>query len=256
MMDETVPKDPRIDLIDLSPQVDEKSESGRSFPTVISFNASIDSLEELTHQVRNCYQPSQQFFGEDIDGIEVRILYTREEMDEALNHKTQSWVVGLACRNKTIVIFSPKIFSKVSPHPTSDFLPVLTHEIAHVFTGELFHLKYPRWLSEGLSGYVAEQYKTRASNVPVIQDFAEIHDMEGWNKTYPYNQAYSFTAYIIERFGKESLLSLLKSLAPNDSFQEFANKFVDAYKCDFDSCKIDWIKNLEVTRRQASFGIS
>ena len=240
-----ISEDPRMDLANLDPEGSQEDGSGRSLPRITAYNPDIDSLDDLTRVVKDCYQLSKQFFGEDVEGIGVKMLYTREEMDKALGYKTQSWVVGSAGRRKTIVIFSPAVFSKVSPHPTSDFEPVLTHEIAHVFTSELFQFRYPRWLSEGLSGYVAEQYKTRPFNPQLIQDFDKIFTNAGWNKTNPYNQAYSFTVYLIERFGKENMLVLLQSLSPNDSLQDFTSKFLDAYKCVFDICQTDWVKNLE-----------
>lgn len=236
------------DLIEANPQRDSSSEAERGLPRIVSFDTDIDSLEELTRQAQVCYSPNKQFFGEDVGGIKVKFLYTREEMDKALGYKTQNWVVGSAGRRKTIVIFSPTVFTKVSPHPISDFEPVLVHEIAHVFTGELFQLRYPRWLAEGLSGYVAEQYKTRPFNSQAIQDFAEVYDNKGWNKTNPYNQAYSFTVYLIERFGRESMLSLLRSLSPNDSRPDFTGKFRDVFKCDFNTCQTDWAKSLEATQ--------
>jgi len=245
-MDENEAENPKMDLTELSPRVDQESGLGKVPPRIISFDANIDSLEELTHQVQDCYLLSKQFFGEDVGNIKVKILYTRKEMDKALGYNTQSWVIGSAGRQKTIVIFSPAVFSQVSPHPTSDFERVLAHEIAHVFTGELFRLKYPRWLSEGLSGYVAEQNKTRPFNSRVIQDFAEIYDGAGWNKTNPYNQAYSFTAYLIERFGRENMLALLRLLSPKDSLQNFTSKFTDTYKCDFDICETEWVKSLDL----------
>lgn len=247
-MDEVISEDPKIDLIEQNPLVDQEVKPDKSLPRIISFDANIDSLDELTHKVQDSYSPSKQFFGEDVGGIKVEILYTREEMDKALGYKTQDWVVGSAERQKTIFIFSPTVFSKVSPHPTSDFEPVLVHEIAHVFTGELFQLRYPRWLSEGLSGYVAEQYKTRPFNSQAIQDFAEVYDSKGWNKTNPYNQAYSFTVYLIERFGRKNMLSLLRSLSPNDSLPDFTGKFRDVFSHDFNVCQTDWAKSLEATQ--------
>lgn len=220
-------------------------------PRIVSFNPDIDSLEDLTEAVQESYLPSRKFFDKDVTGIKVKFLYTREEMDRERGSKTPDWVVGSAGK-KTIVIFSPKVFSQVSPHPASDFLPVLTHEIAHIFQEGLFPFsRQPYWLMEGLAGYIAEQYKTRIVKPNnKIQDFAEIHYADGWNKTNPYNQAYSFTAYIIERFGKESLLPLLGSVSPTDSFQTFASKFEDAFKCDFYACQKDWVKSLDVTQEE------
>ena len=226
---------------------DKKEEEKRSteLARVISYNADIDSLEELNKAIQESYLPCREFFGEDVEGIGVEFLYTRDEMDKIRGEKTQDWVVGCSRNKRTVTIFSPSVFDKVSPHPASDFLPVLAHEIAHVFEGVLFNLKYPRWLSEGLAGYIAQQYKLRVPDTKKIQDFSQIHDGNGWDKTNPYSQAYSFTAYLIENFGKEKMLNLLKSLTSTGHFDEFSGKFAEVYGQDFDVYQADWKKGLE-----------
>lgn len=229
----------------INTQMGQESGLGTGLPTIISFDPNVDSIDVLTRQVQDAYIPSKQFFGKDVTGIKVNLLYTRDEMDKAYGQKTPNWLVAFAGKEKTITIFSPSVLSQVSPHPASDFQSLLAHDITHEFTQELYKLKYPRWLAEGLSCYIAEQYKTRAADVPLVEDFADIHDIDGWNKTNPYNQAFSFTAYLIKRFGKETMLSLLQSLSPDIAFQEFSDNFLDAYKSDFSSCIGDWAKDLD-----------
>jgi len=156
-------------------------------------------------------------------------------MDEICGYKTKNWQVGYANKNK-IFIFSPTIFDKVSDHPKSDFEFVLTHEVAHLFTNEILNFSYPKWLHEGIAGYVAEQYKIRP--VEKVDEFVNLHDKEGWNKFHNYPQAFSFTKYLVDKFGKDKMLEFLRNLRINlkneksyEEFIEFFNKFFEA---DFD----------------------
>ena len=112
---------------------------------ILDFNPKIDSKNDLEKVVFDSYWKNQNFFGENKVNIEIKFIYEGSRMDEICGYKTENWQVGYANKNK-IFIFSPTVFDKVSNHPRSDFEYVLTHEIAHLFTNEIFKFFYPKWL--------------------------------------------------------------------------------------------------------------
>ena len=209
------------------------------------FNSKIDSQKTLEKLVLGSYQKNINFFGKAKFNIKIKFLYQRSEMDDLCGYKTPEWHVGYANKDQ-IFIFSPSIFDKVSDHPKSDLKYTLIHEIAHIFTNEILLFNYPKWLHEGLAGYIAEQYKIR--KVKSINDFADLHDREGWNKFHNYPQAYSFTKYLIDEFGKEKILKILKNLSleigKNHYFMDFKDFFNKFLKTDFDKLVLDWKKDL------------
>ena len=217
------------------------------FPSniILNFNPQVDNKSDLESLVFNSYQKNQDFFGKKEINIEVSFLYKRKEMDEICGYKAPEWHVGFTKGNQ-ISIFSPSVFEKASNHPQSDFLYVLVHEIAHIFTNEIFKFFYPKWLHEGIAGYVAEQYKIRP--VGETNKFSDLHDKNGWNKFHNYPQAYSFTKYLIDKFGKDKILEFLnnlrKDIGSNNSYDEFVKFFDNFLKIHFNEVVSLWLKSL------------
>lgn len=210
---------------------------------ILYFDPQIDNKNDLESIVFDCYQKNQDFFNKKDIKIEITFLYQRKDMDEICGYETPAWHVGYTNKNK-IFIFSPSIFQNVSDHPQSDFPYVLAHEIAHIFTNEILKFFYPKWLHEGLAGYVAEQYKIRP--VGKINKFFDLHDKNGWNKFNNYPQAFSFTKYLIDKFGKDKMIEFLKNLRlnlkDNHSYNEFVKLFNSFLKSDFDKEVSTWSK--------------
>jgi len=205
------------------------------------YNSNVDSKQNLENLVFDSYQKNLNFFGEEKSNIKIKFLYQRSGMDEICGYKTAKWQVGYANKNQ-IYIFSPSVFDQVSDHPKSDFNYVLTHEIAHLFINEFLGINYPKWLCEGIAGYTAEQYKIR--KVEKINDFSDLHDKEGWDKFHNYPQAFSFTKYLIDKFGKEKILEFLKNLRlnlnNNHSYEEFLDFFNKFFKTGFEKIASEW----------------
>lgn len=220
----------------------------------LHFDPKVDSEVEIKKSVLSAYEKNKLFFGSSLaNKIKVQILYSRAEMDSVLGFKTESWVVG-ATPKGTICIFSPKIFDKVSGHPVSNFDPVLTHELAHIFTDELFRFYQPKWLHEGLAGHVAEQYKNKYPKK--ISDFEKLHTKEDWGKDPKYTQASCFTTFLIEKFGKEQFLRFLKNLSENEearkTFVAFTELFKNNFVTDFQKISQEWQK--KVLSQQKTLG--
>lgn len=211
---------------------------------IIKFDKKVDSLKKLNQLVLKSYSANKKFFGKDIEKLKIAFMYSRAEMNKFCGRETPQWHVGTANYSGTIAIFSPSVFEKVSNHQRSDFLPVLTHEIAHAFIHENYKFKIPAWLAEGVPGYVAEQYKTRRMYKKNIQKFEKIHTKEDWRSTPNYPQAYSFTKYLIDRFGKRDFLKFFSVLDENESFNEFTNKTGENLKVSFSDLKDGWLSQL------------
>ncbi len=200
-----------------------------------NFDTKIDQGDHLKKLISKAYLKNQKFFRQDVSGIQINFLYTRFQMDKISDQKTPDWLVGYA-KNKQIYIFSPSVFDQVSNHPPTDFPYVLIHELAHIFSNELLAFYYPIWLYEGLAGYVAGQYRLR--NIKTLTPFAKLHDSKNWNQNPNYPQSYTFTKYLVDSFGKETIIDFLKQLAKaigrHHYPKDFSNFFEQYFKIDFD----------------------
>lgn len=214
-------------------------------------NQKIDNLESLFLISLNAYKKSQVLFKKEPDIVNIYFVYSRKEMNESVKKETPEWFVGGA-GSDSIVIFSPSVFSKVSNHPESDFVPVLSHEIAHIFTKSNFKFRYPVWLYEGVAGYVAEQYKLRPLYKKNVQKFSLLHDQLNWQKNTNYQQAYLFTKYLFNRFGKEKCFELISNLDEIDDFKTFTQKFDLYLNSKFSEIKNGWFKSISKSEIQKS----
>src|SRR4030066_2198993 len=106
----------------------------QSFSTLIA-RKNDPLLSSVKTDSKTASQKNFEFFGFNIPRFTIQLLYKRKEMDEVMKEKTPSWVVGTCLSSiRTIYIFSPTVFEKVSPHKKEAFLSVLIHELTHLFT--------------------------------------------------------------------------------------------------------------------------
>jgi hypothetical protein len=213
----------------------------------LHFDSDIDTEVEIKERILRAYEKNRLFFGCSLKNQHaVHLIYKREEMDNILKMKTEPWLVGATTKDGTINIFSPKVFSKVSSHTDPNFDPVLTHELAHVFTNEFFNFSQPIWLREGIAGYVAKQHKNKKPKK--ISDFKKLHNEEDWNKEPNYTQSFCFVAFLVERFEKNEFLQFLKILSKENNtaqnFTDFSKSFVDYFGISFNQTVLEWQKKL------------
>lgn len=179
----------------------------------------------FTAQVKKMIKELEKFFGYKFDSnAQLKVVYARAEMDKALKTKTLPWMVGCAHKGN-ILIFSPSVLEKVSPHHVKDLPYLLKHEISHIFS-EKFP-KQPKWISEGLAGYTAGQYDP--DKRPKIKKLSEIHYKKGWNKYRLYQFAYFAVKYLVEKYGKKKLFYLMSETSIDMPFKKFDKTFRQVY---------------------------
>jgi len=232
-----------------SPAFNDKIKAMNNKNIAFDFDPRIDSKPNLKKLVNKNYLKNKKFFNKNISDIKITFLHTRSQMDKICNQKIPNWLVGYT-KNKQIYIFSPSVFDKVSNHPATDFSYILTHEIAHIFSNNLLSFYYPKWLHEGIAGYVAKQYKIR--KIRKIDKFSQLHDSKSWNKLVNYPQAFLFTKYLIDTLGKEKILEFLKQLPENVSRhhypKDFFRFFKKFFKIKFNQVVFEWKKTIKINQ--------
>ncbi len=177
------------------------------------------------------------FFNDEVPEFKISFLKTREEMDKIWKRPTPAWVVAKTGNDNDISIFEEDVFERVSHHPKEDFPKVLAHEITHIYTKSKFNLTFPMWLNEGIAYVVADQDKKTGEK----KDIRQAHTFEEWNKNPVYGASGKFVRYLIEKFGKEKLIDLLKEIKENEKKETFKAKFKQTFGEDFDSLVGSWL---------------
>lgn len=194
----------------------------------------------------------------DIKTLNIYLFPDRSEFDKALsnakkieNFKSKDWLVGSTTRNGDILVLSTK---KWTYHKARDLSALLKHEMIHSFQNKelkrrykktIYDLNEIRWLSEGISSYIAGQYSylykdtsRKLSNID--RKYLDVNDFiyrSSWN-LYPIS---SFIVnYIKEKYGNKKIKELLtlpsmidvyRSLeVSNLKFLEDLSKYSKAYK--------------------------
>lgn len=167
----------------------------------------------------------EKFFETKFDpNLQVRIVYSRAEMNSILKKDTPPWMVANANKGK-IEIFSPSVFEKVSPHSKKEFPKVLKHELCHIFADKFPAL--PRWLEEGLAGYVANQYNPNGH--PKIKTLNKLYYKKDWDNEPLYQFSYFAVKYLVENYGKKKFFRLMSKANMNSALDEFNSIFKKIY---------------------------
>lgn len=207
----------------------------------VSFLAKDPSLNRAIKDFRYGYIRASSFFKKKIPKVKLTFVYSREEMNNLIGHKTPSWFVGYADSFSKIFMFSPSVFDRESNHSKRDFRKVLCHEICHLFIRQIHNSYEPVWLEEGLAYYVAGQ-ESRLKNINPIFNNSEaiflIDTRNRWNKTIgsqpdvPYALSFMFVDFLIRYYGKDRVIRLLMSLKDRYKRKTFCQKFRGLYGKD------------------------
>ncbi|MDD5191660.1 MAG: hypothetical protein PHH54_01935 [Candidatus Nanoarchaeia archaeon] len=155
------------------------------------------------------------------------LVKDRQTIDKLLGKKTEDWVVGFV--NKAdVYILDKDNYEKESCHKYSDeeYSKTIKHELTHSFFQVISGFKNkPDWLWEGIAIYLSEQYKTK--NKP--KKFSEFLDYYEKGGSGVYKEAGFIVKLLVEKFGKERILKLIRALKDVNSKKEFEEKFRRIY---------------------------
>jgi hypothetical protein len=144
----------------------------------------------------------------------------RDFMQEMARVDGPRWASGLAVPSLGLIILrSPKQLTR-----PEDFTPLLVHEMTHLYlSAALPRREHPLWLEEGMAMYAAGESSLERGTIMaegVLQKrlipFAELeHGLpaDPARVSLAYAQSYYMVAFLIRRYGAESLPRVVESLA-------------------------------------------
>lgn len=184
------------------------------------------------------------FFGVDIHKPGIFFLNSRKEIDKSLGRKTEEWLTGWT-KGNAIFVLTPQNYLKESSHKSiNHFWQVLKHEYCHLYFGQIAGVNYPKWLNEGLACYLAGQIKKE----PTLKEAMKVFKYFRKSDWQVYNVGYFWVNLLVQKFGKNKMLRLMKNLKPHITEKEFAAIFRRIYGFDFSKNSFNkihhaWIKN-------------
>jgi hypothetical protein len=172
----------------------------------------------------------------------VFLVKDRQTIDKILGKKTEDWVVGFV--NKAdVYILDKDNYENESCHKYSDeeYSKTIKHELTHSFFQAVSGFKNkPDWLWEGIAIYLSEQYKTK-SKPKKFSEFLDYYEKSGSGV---YKESGFVVKLLVEKFGKQKILKLMKSLKDINSKEQFEDKFREIYGFELNYKNINnWVQN-------------
>ena len=209
--------------------------------TIIIKNNKLITKTKKEKTINRAIAQVLSFFGKGKLSFKIVFLKKRAELNKIRGYKTKRWEVGEYDDKETVHIFDKSVFGKVSVHPESHFYSTLVHEIAHVYTEKNFGFLYPLWLTEGIAYLVANQ--DREISYYKKKDIRKGYSDKDWDKETYYSSSCKFTKYLINTFGKNKLIILMKSLKMKEKKRGFYNKFEKIFGKSFKEVYKNYQKN-------------
>jgi len=186
--------------------------------------------DKITMSLKSCQKKLNDFYQiSETDLPEIIYLNSRKEIDECWGKKTEAWLSAWVKNNK-IHILSPANYANESSHKNiKHFWQTLHHEYAHLYFKKITGTNKPKWLNEGLACFLAGQIKKNPPTDSMMRvfDYFEHADKE------IYVLGYFWTKLLLDNFGKEKMLRLIRSLRKNITEKQFARQFKKIYQIPY-----------------------
>ncbi|MCX6787251.1 MAG: hypothetical protein NTY93_01860 [Candidatus Kaiserbacteria bacterium] len=157
----------------------------------------------------------------------IILVPDRKTISALRKQETEEWLVGWAGSNGDVYLLNDRNFEKESNHTYSDteYFALLKHELAHCFTNIVSRNKKPTWLLEGIAIYLSGQ----TNHKPKLEKFEKfLYFFDNGGKEV-YTEAGFAVMFLIKKYGKRKLLTLLKSSEDIKSKEDFAHLFESLY---------------------------
>jgi|CXWL01.1.fsa_nt_gi hypothetical protein len=185
----------------------------------------------LDNEYEKSMKELDDFFGVDWtqNRPKIFVLPNRKTIDAWMGEKTPSWVTGFGGRRSGgIFLLDRKNYQKESgkTYTADSYGSLIKHELCHCFMDILTNnFRNPKWLSEGLCIYLAWQLPQYTKPEKFVS-FLESTDKFG---TGLYQESGFAVEYLVETFGKEKMIALLKELTTQPDNARFKEIFMNIY---------------------------
>lgn len=187
-------------------------------------------IDKYSAEIKNANKEISDFFGFNLENINIVIAENRLEYEKLLGRKTAEWEVGNTnSSKKTILLLDSAQWEKDAPsHKPEEFPFLMRHELTHIYTDNLSKGKaLPMWLDEGLAGAISGQYKSAKIKYFETDFCSKLDTPSNWSQKVnsgAYPTAYLFTRYLIDKYGIKTIEKLIRSAPVYYSYHRFNNE--------------------------------
>jgi hypothetical protein len=185
-------------------------------------SADRDSAELVRDFVDGSWDEVARSVGADtqVAPVRVKIAGSLAQFREFAGGHDERWIVGLASGSGSLIVLKPP---RLVRDPLKSFRQTVRHELAHIMLSRASNLRnMPRWLNEGIAMRVSgEMAKTsewiigravlRGAVIP-LDELDERFPAAHERASLAYAESLKAVNYIVDKYGEEALLKLIRSL--------------------------------------------
>ena len=175
--------------------------------------------------LESSYQRISDFLEDSLSGaVSVYVTDSEEEFVALVGNSFPDWGVACAIPGRNMIVLkSPTRFKYYRP-----FSQVVTHELAHIFLGELSgEGRVPRWLDEGFAMYHSQEWRigqdlavARAVLTGSILPLSQIESVNAFKESkaqLAYTESFLAVSYLYGEFGEGTVKELVDHLSRGTS---------------------------------------
>lgn len=179
----------------------------------IILNKTIES-KKIAEIIKKGVQRSLDYFSMvKIINFDIELIYSREEFDKIIEHKTENWVSAYSFAGK-FIIFSPSEIEKHTSHKKNEFLQIISHETSHILLKKI-NANFCTWLNEGIAQYISSQRQKEIIDPKNINYFIKEcllknSEYEKFISRQGYQISYKLVKFLAENYDKDRIIKLLQ----------------------------------------------
>src|SRR3972149_3303125 len=163
--------------------------------------------------------------------FKIYLIYSREQYDKKVKRSSERWEIANTS-GSSFIILHPDVIENETSHKKEEFEQILTHEFTHVITNSI-NPNFLSWISEGVALNIAGQnhfskYVNKSNADYFIKNSLYTNvDNQDFVTHEGYEISYWLVRYILEKYGKEKFLSLIKvenDISSKDKLKEIFGK--------------------------------
>ena len=158
------------------------------------------------------------------------LVDSHKQFEQIISKPMPNWLTGYNVYN-LIFILHPDKWQTESNHQYSPdkFKATLKHEICHIYFKKITGSSQPIWLNEGLALYLSGQLKFR-KDPGKLDNFLQFSTDNTIGNQTVYDQSGFAVQTLHQKYGKQNLLKLIKSIKTLKSPSKFSTLFQKIYK--------------------------
>jgi len=213
-------------------------------------SADRDSAELVRSAIDTCWDKVAESVGANAESppVRVRVAASLDEFRNFAGEHDKTWIVGLASGSGSLIVLKPP---RLVRDPLKSFRQTVRHELTHIMLSRASNLQnMPRWLNEGVamrvsgemarkSEWIISRAVLRGAVIP-LDELDERFPAAHERASLAYAESLKAVNYIVEQYGDEALLELIRSLRDED----FDTALAATIGLDIHTLSERWVKSV------------